>query len=154
MSRLRSFDAPRSLTPFPPQWMIKLVESDVPESVLDSEVTPPVSRKWRKGSARKMYFGDQARGWNEGQTDLVDLAVLTFPRLNVPRFKVMSCLSILTAQFPSNTRPFPQLSHLRLQVDISKKTGISAKRRADVILGACPPAFTMSLDVDRKLTCA
>jgi hypothetical protein len=54
-----------------------------------------------------MYFGDQGSGWNEGQTDLVDLAVLTFPRLNVPRFKVMSRLSILTAQFSSNTRPFP-----------------------------------------------
>ena len=95
--------------------MIKLVESDVPESVLDSEVTPPVSRKWKKGSARKMYFGDQARGWNEARTDLVDLAVLTFPRLSVPRFKVMPCSAIPRPQgtvlndlsFPTAFSPAP-----------------------------------------------
>lgn len=67
---------------------MKLVESDVPDSILDSSFTPLVAKKRREGGVHKMYFGDEAHGWTEGRTDLLNLAVLTFPRIDVPRFKV------------------------------------------------------------------
>lgn len=95
------------------QWIVKLVEADEPEAVLDFEISPPSSKRPKRENDCKLYFDNETDGGGKTPIDLVDLTVLTFPRVNVPRFKVRypACLKFLTQPFTPAVPSRAQMHH-------------------------------------------
>lgn len=106
--------------------------------MLDSEISPPNAKRPKKEKDSKFYFENERNSGSQSLSSnvLVDLTVLTFPRVNVPRFKVRGSHSRLVSRLNSATL---QLSHLLLKCTIAKASALSIKKRVDIVLGGFEP---------------